>query len=119
MYMTINWPDRQVLPIPENLYDPLVRHLLEGFESAEAARQYWNDIPTVLIVLNANDDHQTVSSETDELKSQLTFVLTYPEYVVPIGDDYRLALAIFSDEGSGIYLLVHNDCPISGELADV
>ncbi len=118
MYVTINWPVRQTLPIPENLYDPLVKHLIEGFESIEAARQYWNDIPTVLIILNADDDHQTVSSETDELQAQLDFVLTYPEYVVPVGDNYRLALAIFSDEGSGIYLLVHNDCPITGELTD-
>lgn len=119
MYTTINWPGKQALPISEELYDPLINHLIEGFESVEAARQYWDDIPTVLIVLNADDDHHTISSETDELQSQLSFVLTYPEYVVPIGDDYRLALAIFSDEGSGIYLLVHNDCPISGELADV
>lgn len=119
MYVTINWPDRQALPIPESLYDPLVKHLIEGFESIEVARQYWNDIPTVLIVLNTDDDHQTVNAETDEVQDQLAFVLAYPEYVVPVGNDYRLALAIFSDEGSGIYLLVHNDCPISGELVDV
>jgi hypothetical protein len=118
MFVTINWPDRQALPIPENLYDPLVKHLLEGFESIEEARQFWNDIPTILIVLNADDDHHTVNCEPDELQNQLAFALAYPEYIVPLGSDYQLTLAISSDEGSGIYLLVHNECPLSGELAD-
>lgn len=119
MYVTINWPEQHALPIPDDLYDPLVHQLIEGFESIEAARQYWADIPTVLIILNADDNQQSINSATNELQDQLAFVLAYPEYTAPIGDDYRLALAVFSDEGSGIYLLVHNDCPISGELTDV
>ena len=119
MYMTFNWPNAEDLPISGDLSAELIKHLIEAFPSEDDALKYWHEIPTLLIILNAEDDSAAISHATDEFQNQLNFVLAYPEYVVPVGEHYRLALAIFSDEGSGIYLLIHNDCPIAEELINV
>lgn len=117
MHITLNWPNAADLPIPEDVCAELFKHLLEAFPSEEDARQYWNEIPTLLIILNADDSYEAVSHESDEFQNQLNFVLTYPEFVIPVGAHYHLALAIFTDEGSGIYLLAHHDCPITKDLS--
>ena len=116
MYVSLQWPEPDPLPLPSAVCSELFNHLLEAFESEEAAKQYWSDIPTVLIILNADDSHESLCNESDEFKKQLTFALTYPEFVISIGTHYRLVLAIFTDEGSGIYLLIHNDCPLTKDL---
>lgn len=116
MYVTFHWPEPINLPIPEDSYPRLIEQLTEGFSSIDEAHQFWNDTPTQLIILNATDNQAVIDNANDELQQQLRFVLAYPEFVIPLGDDYHLALAIFSDEGAGIYLLIHNDCPISQEL---
>ena len=118
MYVSFNWPEPGQLPVSEAVYTELISHLLEAFSSEYSAKQYWNEIPTVLIILEAEDSSDVINNETDELQSQIEFALTYPEFVTPIGEHYRLALAIFSDEGSGIYLLIHNLNPIAKELDD-
>jgi len=118
MYVSFNWPEPGQLPVSEAVYTELISHLLEAFDSEDSAKRYWNDIPTVLIILEAKDSSDAIKNETDELQNQIAFALAYPEFVTPIGEHYRLALAIFSDEGSGIYLLIHNLNPIAKELDD-
>lgn len=119
MQITTTWPDKGTFNLTEDIYSETIRHLIEGFDSEDLAKQYWLEIPTVFIHLTADDNHSTFKTATDEVQAQLQFALDYPEFVVPIGDDYQLALAVFSDEGSGIYLLIHNDSPLCQELADV
>ena len=119
MIITTTWPDKGLLPISESIYKELTHQLTEGFDSEDAARQYWLDIATVLIYLSADDDLALIHEAPDDTQHQIQFVLSYPEFVAPIGEDYQLALAVFSDEGSGIYLLIHNDCSLRQELADV
>lgn len=117
MYVSLQWPEPDQLPLPSAVCTELFTHLLEAFESEEAAKQYWDGTPTVLVILEAEDGPDAISNETKERQNQITFALTYPEFIVPVTTHYRLALAIFTDEGSGIYLLIHNDCPLTKELA--
>ncbi|WP_297306356.1 hypothetical protein [Neptuniibacter sp.] len=119
MQIITTWPDKGALNLTEDIYYEAIRHLIEGFDSEDLAKQYWQDIPTVFIHLTADDNHSAVGTMSDEVRGQIQFALDYPEFVVPIGEDYQLALAVFSDEGSGIYLLIHNNCPLCQELADV
>ncbi|GAA0695239.1 hypothetical protein GCM10009104_23640 [Marinobacterium maritimum] len=118
MFVTLNWPCASTLPVPAETFTDLKHHLLEGFPSEDQARQYWEDIPTLLILLEPEDGPEQLEQALDNVQRQIQFVLDYPEFVVPITGDYLLALGIFSDEGAGIYLLVHNQCPIAQELTD-
>lgn len=118
MFVTLNWPCASTLPVPAETFTDLKHHLLGGFTSEDQAQQYWEDIPTVLILLEPEDGPDQLEQASDSVQRQIQFVLAYPEFVVSIAGGYRLALGIFSDEGSGIYLLVHNQCPIAQELAD-
>ena len=117
MHVSLKWPEPDQLPLPSAVCTELFNHLLEAFDSEAAAKQYWSAITTVLIILNADDSYESLCNESDEFQKQLTFALTYPEFVIPVGTHYHLTLAIFTDEGSGIYLLIHNDCPLTKELA--
>ena len=116
MYATSNWPDFNALPIPTVLAEEVRQHLIEAFTSEKNASEYWNTVPSLLIILDENDDRNTLEQQTDERLSQINFALKYPEFVIPIGTSHHLALAIFSDEGSGIYLLIHNDNTLTQEL---
>lgn len=116
MYITKQWPDKDLLPIPEGLYALLLEQLIEGFDTVDKARHFWAVIPSTLIVIQQSDDHRSLSDESQEVQRLIAHALDFPEYVIPLGGDYRLAVAIYTDEGAGIYLLVHHHSPIARDL---
>lgn len=102
---TINhWPDLTKLALPEPVAQNLYQQLLEPFDTESSAKEFWEEAPSTIIILNSFDSiRQLVKSDT---WSDIAFTLTYPEYTVPLKMDYQLMVAIVNDSGSGIYLVI-------------
>ena len=89
---------------PEPPSQELYRQLLQPFDSAGEAKQFWREAPSTVIILEPTDSIEEL--HRDSAWNQIDFALTYPEYTVPLAIDYMLAVAIVNDSGAGIYLVV-------------
>ena len=96
-----HWPDMTKLALPETVAQDLQRRLLEPFDSEASAKEFWQETPSTIIILDPLD-----SIEGSEVWAQIEFTLTYPEYTLPLKMGYRLLVAIVNDSGSGIYLVI-------------
>ena len=122
-----HWPDMAELALPEAVSQDLYSQLLEPFDSAEEAKNFWEETRTTIIILepfhsdtSSREFWQEAASsiiildsidtieDTDQLLTwnQIGFTLTYPEYTVPLSNGYQLLVAIVNDSGSGIYLVI-------------
>ena len=99
-----HWPDMAELTLPEAVSQDLYHQLLEPFDSEAAAREFWNESSTTIIILDPTDNI-TQLKESDAW-NQVNFALTYPEYTLPLSMGYQLSVAIVNDSGAGIYLVV-------------
>ena len=99
-----HWPDITKLSLPETVAQDLHHRLLEPFDDEAAAKEFWIETSTTLIILDPTDSIKALKES--EAWSQIEFALTYPEYTVPLSMDYQLMVAIVNDSGSGIYLVV-------------
>ena len=98
-----HWPDMAELTLPEAVSQDLYGQLLEPFNSAGEAKEFWSESSTTIIILD-HTDSITALKESEEW-SQIEFALTYTEYTVPLKMDYQLMVAIVNDSGSGIFLV--------------
>jgi len=95
---TINhWPDITKLALPEIVAQDLYRQLLEPFSDESAAKEFWEEAPSTIIILYPSDSIKDKNIE---------FALSYPEYTTNLKMNYHLILAIANDSGSGIYLVI-------------
>ena len=78
--------------------------LLEPFDDELAAKEFWKESPSTLIILNPSDS--IVELKHCDAWNQLEFALTYPEYTLPLAMGYLLMVAIVNDSGAGIYLVI-------------
>jgi len=102
---TINhWPDITELALPEPVAHDLYGQLLEPFSDEAAAKEFWEEAPSTIIILEPLDSIKQL--EEDEAWKHIEFALTYPEYIEPLKMSYQLMLAITNDSGSGIYLVI-------------
>jgi hypothetical protein len=102
---TINhWPDKTIQELPETVSQDLYKHLLEPFEDESEAKEFWEEAPSTIIILEPLDTIKQL--EGDEAWRQIEFTLTYPEYTVSLKMNYQLMLAIANDSGCGIYLVI-------------
>ena len=92
------------LTIPKTVTQDLHKQLLEPFDSAGEAKQFWREAPSTVIILDPTDSIEDIKQS--DLWNQIEFALTYPEYTVPLSMGYQLAVAIVNDSGAGIYLVV-------------
>jgi len=113
-----SWPGDFNLDLPPYVQQLLMEELTKPFTSESEAIQYWSDYSGTLIVLEAEDDQCLLNTLTAETRSQIEFALTYPEFTNPLGNEHLLSLAITADDGTGIYLLAHRDCPLLKEIGD-
>jgi len=104
MHYINHWPDMAELTLPEAVSQNLQQRLLEPFDDETAAKEFWNESSTTLIILD-HTDSITALKESDAW-DQVEFPLTYPEYTVPLELGYVLSVAIVNDSGAGIYLVV-------------
>lgn len=105
------WPELSKMALPELVAQDFYQHLLMPFSSKATAKEFWDDAPSSIIILNDFDclDHLRGCV----IWSQIEFVLSYPEYSEPLKLDYQVLLAIVNDSGSGIYLVVPPDISIT------
>ena len=99
-----HWPDMAKLNIPEAVSQDLQHRLLEPFDSAGEAKEFWKETSSTLIILAPSDSFQQL--QQSDAWNGIEFALTYPEYTVPLSMDYQLMVAIVNDSGAGIYLVI-------------
>ena len=99
-----HWPDMAELALPEAVSQDLHQQLLQPFDSLGEAKEFWQEAPSTIIILDPSD---TIAQLKDsDTWNQIEFALTYPEYTLPLNMGYQLLVAIVNDSGSGIYLVV-------------
>ena len=99
-----HWPDMAELTLPKTLAQDLFGQLLEPFDSEASAKEFWEETPSTIIILDPSDSI-TALKESDAW-SQIEFALTYPEYTLPLKMGYQLSVTIVNDSGAGIYLVI-------------
>ena len=99
-----HWPDLAEITLPEEVSQDLFLRLIEPFDSESAAKNFWNESSTTLIILDPTDSITALKGS--DAWSQIEFTLTYPEYTVPLKMGYQLMVAIVNDSGSGIFLVI-------------
>ena len=103
MQIINTWPD-MALNLPKSVAQDLHQRLLEPFDSEASAKAFCQEAPSTLIILNSTDTIEKL--QHSDAWNDIEFALTYPEYDVPLKNDYVLLVAIANDGGSGIYLVV-------------
>lgn len=99
-----HWPDPAELLLPEAVSRDLIDQLMKPFDSAEKAKDFWDETFSTLIILDPTDNITALKER--EKWNQIEFALTYPEYTLPLKMDYQLLVAIVNDSGSCIYLVI-------------
>ena len=110
-----HWPDMTELTLPKPVSRDLFGQLLEPFNSEASAKEFWEEAPSAIIILDPTDSI-TALKENDAW-DQIDFALTYQEYTVPLTMDHQLTVAIVNDSGSGIYLIIPPE--LSGIINEV
>ena len=118
MIFVPTWPGSLDLNLPPTVKQLLMEELTKPFANEPEAINYWNDYSGTLIILEAEDDLALLNKLTSQAREQIEFALAYPEFRDPIGNDHFLSLTIISDEGTGIYLLTHKQCPLLKEIGN-
>ena len=104
MQVIYHWPDIHELKLPNSVAKEVWRQLLEPFETEEAAKEFWQEAPSTFIVLDSGDSLSQL--ENSGAWQAIEFAITYPEYTEVLSLGYRLTMAIFTDSGSGVYLVI-------------
>ena len=81
----------------------LKTELVLPFEDEYSAMSFWDEVGVTLIYV-----------EPDDVLNVIHQLIANPEFVVRLTDDYYLMLSVTEDNGNGIYLLFHPDCPLKG-----
>ena len=102
-YIT-HWPDMAKLNIPKAVSQDLQHRLLEPFDSEALAKEFWQEAPSTIIILDPSDS--ITSLKGSDAWNQIEFTLTYPEYTITLNMDYLLMVAIVNDSGAGVYLVI-------------
>lgn len=105
------------LDLPVGIKEALIYQLTEPFNfDIKAAQAVWDELDTCLYCIEPLDNDVSLTQEDDVTQYALQFLNDYPEFIDAItseGDeDYLLALAIFTSDGGGSYLLA----PMDSEL---
>ena len=106
-----HWPELSKLALPELVAQDFYQHLLMPFSNKSAAKEFWEDAPSTIIILNDFDSIAHLRGCV--IWSQIEFALTYPEYTETLKDNYQVLLAIVNDSGSGIYLVIPPELSIT------
>ena len=70
-----HWPDVTEPALPETVTQELFEQRLQPFNSEGEAKEFWQETPSTLIILDHSD-----SIEGSEAGKQIVFTLTYQEY---------------------------------------
>lgn len=104
----------KTLPIPDDIKAKLLDHLIEPFGDEATTNAFWQDVGTILYLIEHADTDALLASESEEDQHFLRFVMNYPEWVFVLSDEtcpWILAVAIITMEGAGVYLLAPSTSP--------
>lgn len=112
MQLIKHWPALDDLLLPLSVATELKALLIEPFTNEEEAKSFWLECPSSLIVLCENE---VLSGFDEQIGQQILFCFENAEFEETLSDEYRVFLAIVSDDGAGCYLVL----PSSVELSEV
>ena len=99
-------PSENQLILDNHIAQALVDLLVVPFGTREKAKEFWQEYPSTIVVLNQNDNVETCLKQLSDVTR--LFVETAhvnPEFIENLPDSYQLSLAITSDSGNGLYLI--------------
>jgi len=112
MQVIKSWPDDVDLSIEDEIKQALIRMLVEPFDSDQMAKEFWSTYGNTLVIIATEDTREELENRPEQLQQQLNFALSYPEFVEKLPLGYQLSLTIFSDEGTGCYILYAPNSPL-------
>ena len=89
------------LPLGQPLIQALIHEITLPFNDLINTSIFWKEQSCSLVILENGDQLNQVLIECPELSA----VIEYPEFVEPLLDGWKLAVAITNDTGGGPYLL--------------
>ncbi|ENP0856004.1 hypothetical protein OC523_002115 [Vibrio vulnificus] len=98
--------DIQSLPMPDGVKAKLLEHLIEPFGDEESTKAFWDEVGTILYLIEESDTDETLSEESEEDQHFLRFLSNFSEWVLILNSPdcpWLLAVAIVTMEGAGVY----------------
>ncbi len=113
MQILNHWPEKSELCLPEKVKNALLKHLIEPFFGDEtAAKAFWVECPSTIFIFN-EEELKNLDNFECTVQQQVEFALANPEYTDALTDSYSISLAIFNDEGAGIYIVTNKGYEVS------
>ena len=81
------------------------------FDDELSAMNFWGEVGVTLMYIEPGDVPEDIKRHVLDVIHHL---IANPEFVVHLTDEYYLMLSITEDNGNGIYLLFHPECPLKG-----
>lgn len=99
-------PSENQLILDNLVAQAVVDILIVPFGTREKAKEFWQEYPSTIVVLNRNDDAGTCLKQLSDITRLLVETAYFnPEFIEDLPDSYQLSLAITSDSGNGLYLI--------------
>jgi len=103
------WPENNILALPDSVSKTLLTHLIEPFGDEHSAQEFWDEYPSIIVIIEPKDSSSLLSLIGEEIKDLITFGLKFSEYIEPLGQGYQVILSIVNDAGNGVYLVFRDD----------
>lgn len=111
MKIISRWQNLPSLSLPDSVTTILIKELVLPFDNESSAINFWGDVGVSLIYIEPGDTPAYIESHVLNIIYQL---IANPEFVVRLTDDFYLMLSVTEDNGNGVYLLFHPECPLEG-----
>lgn len=106
MQIIDHWPIGS-LAINDEVKEALHRYLLEPFEGEGEAQSMWEETSTVFIFIQEGDCESLISHLGDRPCQLIQWAMSFPDDCVTLTPQYELKMGILGDDGSGVFLLIH------------
>ncbi|MFX3843421.1 hypothetical protein ACJBRF_10550, partial [Streptococcus suis] len=93
-------------PMPDGVKAKLLEHLIEPFGDEESTKAFWDEVGTILYLIEESDTDETLSEESEEDQHFLRFLSNFSEWVLILNSPDcpgLIAVAIVTMEGGGVY----------------
>jgi len=117
MQIIDHWPIGS-LAVSNEVQLALHAYLLEPFENEIEARAIWAETSTVLFFIQEGDCESLVSHISDRPCQLIRWAMDFADDCVTLAPQYELKMGILSDDGSGVFLLIHEQNKLTEYLAN-
>lgn len=111
MKFVSNWQDLPSLLLPDSVMTVLRKELILPFGDESSAMNFWGEVGVTLMYIEPGDVTEDINRHVLDVIHHL---ISNPEFVARLTDEYYLMLSITEDNGNGIYLLFHPSCSLCG-----